>query len=106
MSSSAKTGSPKVTPLRPKGDTFKGPSLATITSAQRAAVVIAVLGETAARPIVEKLDDRALAQIAAELENISYLPREDLADIVMDFLSHLRQTSKNRLRRSLGILTA
>ncbi|WP_084420375.1 FliG C-terminal domain-containing protein [Henriciella litoralis] len=93
MSSSAKTGSPKVTPLRPKGDTFKGPSLATITPAQRAAVVIAVLGETAARPIVEKLDDRALAQIAAELENISYLPREDLADIVMDFLSHLRQTS-------------
>ena len=64
-----------------------------ITHAQRAAVIIAMLGEGAARPIVEKLDDAALAQIAEALESVSLLAREELAEIVIDFLQHLRRTS-------------
>ena len=36
-----------------------------VTPSQRAAVVIAMLGETAAKPIVEMLDDDAIANIAA-----------------------------------------
>lgn len=64
-----------------------------ITASQRAAVVIAVLGEEAAKPIVDRLDDQAIANVAAALETIHYLPREQLTEIVMDFLGHLRSSS-------------
>ena len=64
-----------------------------ITASQRAAVVIAVLGEEAAKPIVDRLDDQAIANVAAALETINYLPREQLIEIVMDFLGHLRSSS-------------
>jgi flagellar motor switch protein FliG len=56
-------------------------------------VVIAVLGEEAAKPIVDRLDDQAIANIAASLETINYLAREQLIEIVMDFLGHLRSSS-------------
>lgn len=64
-----------------------------ISPAQRAAVIIALLGENAAKPIVEKLDDAAIAKVATALENISMLTREELVEIVMDFIGHLRRTS-------------
>ena len=64
-----------------------------ITASQRAAVVIAVLGEEAAKPIVDRLDDQAIANVAAALETINYLQREQLIEIVMDFLGHLRSSS-------------
>nr|WP_321490708.1 FliG C-terminal domain-containing protein [uncultured Hyphomonas sp.] len=66
---------------------------APISSAQRAAVIIALLGESAAKPIVEKLDDVALAKVASALENISMLTRDELVEIVMDFIGHLRKTN-------------
>ncbi|MHA7858236.1 MAG: FliG C-terminal domain-containing protein [Henriciella sp.] len=69
------------------------PSTQHITASQRAAVVIAVLGEEAAKPIVDRLDDQAIANIAASLETINYLAREQLIEIVMDFLGHLRSSS-------------
>lgn len=92
------TTSPKsnVTPLRPAsaaparmGRTGGG----AITPSQRAAVIIALLGEAAAKPIVEKLDDAALAKVVTALEHISVLAREELAEIVIDFLTQLRATS-------------
>lgn len=64
-----------------------------ISPSQRAAVVIAMLGEEAAKPIVDRMDDHAVVRIAASLETISYLPREQLTEIVMDFLRHLRESS-------------
>lgn len=64
-----------------------------ITPSQRAAVVIAMLGETAAKPIVELLDDAAIANIAASLETITVLAREQLIEIVIDFLRQLRLNS-------------
>lgn len=64
-----------------------------ITPSQRAAVVIAMLGETAAKPIVELLDDQAIANIATSLESISVLAREQLIEIVIDFLRQLRLNS-------------
>lgn len=66
---------------------------ASITPSQRAAVIIALLGEAAAKPIVEKLDDAALARVATALENISLLAREELVEIVIDFLTQLRQNA-------------
>lgn len=64
-----------------------------VTPSQRAAVVIAMLGETAAKPIVELLDDRSIANIASSLESISMLAREQLIEIVIDFLRQLRVNS-------------
>ncbi|MCI4643374.1 MAG: hypothetical protein MRY64_01150 [Hyphomonadaceae bacterium] len=77
------------------------PDLSGVTPAQRAAVIIAMLGEGAAKPIVEKLDDAALARVLGELENISYIPRDVLVEIVVDFLGHLR-ASTGALRAGPG----
>ncbi len=67
--------------------------LSGITPSQRAAVIIALLGEEAAKPIVDKLDDAALAKVVTALEHISVLAREELVEIVIDFLTQLRQSS-------------
>ncbi|MGH1422072.1 MAG: FliG C-terminal domain-containing protein [Hyphomonas sp.] len=63
------------------------------TPAQRAAIVIAMLGETAARPIMEKLDDASLARVNQALETIKLIPKRDLTQVVLEFLTELRQTS-------------
>ncbi|MEM7458655.1 MAG: FliG C-terminal domain-containing protein [Pseudomonadota bacterium] len=64
-----------------------------VTPSQRAAVVVAMLGETAAKPIIDRLDDHAIVNIANSLESINYLAREQLIEIVIDFLRQLRQSS-------------
>lgn len=79
------------TPQSPTAEAQK-PAL-NISPSQRAAVVIAMLGEAAAKPIMDRLDDQAVINIAASLESINYLPREQLVEIVIDFLQHLRQSS-------------
>jgi flagellar motor switch protein FliG len=61
-----------------------------VSAAQRAAVIITLLGEDTAKPIVEKLDDAALARVVDAIENISVLTREQLVEIVVDFLTQLR----------------
>jgi len=66
--------------------------VSTITPSQRAAVIIAMLGEAAAKPIVEKLDDAALAKVAVALQNISFVARDEIVAIVIDFLTHLRSS--------------
>lgn len=62
-----------------------------VTPSQRAAVVVAMLGETAAKPIMDLLDDHSVMNIAASLESINFLEREQLIEIVLDFLQHLRK---------------
>ncbi|MEL6829482.1 MAG: FliG C-terminal domain-containing protein [Pseudomonadota bacterium] len=64
-----------------------------MTKAQRAAIVIALLGEASAKPIVEKLDDFAMSQIAEGLETIAVLPKAAQIEVAMDFLGHLRRAS-------------
>lgn len=64
-----------------------------ISPSQRAAVVVAMLGETAAKPIIDRLDDQAIVNIASSLESINYLAREQLIEIVIDFLQQLRRSS-------------
>ncbi len=66
---------------------------AVLTPAQRAAVIITVLGDAAAKPIVDKLDNVALAKVAAALENISFIPREQMVEVVIDFLTQLRDAT-------------
>lgn len=74
-------------------ETLKKKSLQSISPAQRAAIVIAMLGEELAKPIVDKLDDAALANVASGLDALSLLGKDELAEIVVDFLGHLRNTS-------------
>lgn len=92
MSEAATKPGSNVTQMRARGGAASG-KVGAIPPARRAAVVIAMLGEQAARPIVEKLDNASLAQVANELEAVSYLGREELTEIVMDFLQALRATN-------------
>lgn len=68
-------------------------ALQKIPPAQRAAIVIAMLGEEVAKPIIAKLDDAALANVASGLDALALLGKDELAEIVVDFLEHLRNTS-------------
>lgn len=67
-------------------------SVIRMSPALRAAIVIAMLGEELAKPIVEKLDDAALAKVTAGLDTLSLLGKDELSQIVIDFLGHLRNT--------------
>ena len=69
------------------------PKLPPLTTAQRAAVIIALLGDKAAKPIVEKLDDTAMMKVAQALEDMSMLTREQLVEVVIDFVGQLRRTN-------------
>jgi len=64
-----------------------------IPPAQRAAIVIALLKEDAARSVLEKLDEQALKRVQASLEDVSLMPQEQVTQVVMEFLSSLRGTS-------------
>lgn len=77
----------------PKAAGSRAAKRSNITPSQRAAVIIALLGESAAKPIVEKLDDAALAKVVTALEDISVLAREELVEIAIDFLTQLRQNA-------------
>jgi len=91
MSNPPKTN---VTPLVPaRGTSRQLRSAGNVSPAQRAAVIISLLGEETARPIVEKLDDAMLFKVVEAIENISILRREQLVEIVMDFLGQLRENS-------------
>lgn len=76
-----------------KLETSESGSLKNLSPAQRAAIVIAMLGEELAKPIVEKLDDAALAKVASGLDALSLLGKDELTEVVVDFLGHLRNTS-------------
>lgn len=67
--------------------------LQNISPTQRAAIVIAMLGEEFAKPIIEQLDDSELSNIASGLDALSLLGKDELAEVVVDFLGHLRNTS-------------
>ena len=59
------------------------------TRAQRAAIVISLLGEGAARPLLEKLDDSALLRIEAELKTVSLIPKGEILRVAREFLGVL-----------------
>lgn len=67
--------------------------IANVTMAQRAAVIISILGEDIARPIIETLDDEALERVEELLDSINALPVDQTAHIIIDFLERIRGTS-------------
>ena len=75
-------------------DTARQPAArSNVTPSQRAAVIITMLGEGAAKPIVEKLDDTAMVKIAEALQDLSFVTRDEMIMIAIDFLSHLRHSN-------------
>jgi flagellar motor switch protein FliG len=91
MDTPVKRGRPEM--ARQAASAGQGSRPGVITASQRAAVIISLLGEGAAKPIVEKLDDVALAKVIRALETISMLAREELIEIVVDFITQLRQNA-------------
>ena len=93
MKAVAKTAKPEI-PIETERQATPSPAdlRSGLTRSQKAAAIIAVLGQEAARPIVDKLDDHALAKVMTALEQISLLPRRELAGIVLDFLEQLNET--------------
>lgn len=65
-----------------------------IDPALKAAVVFSTLGEEAAKPIAERLDDAALARISAALDLVAKMPREELSSIVVDVIGEMRSDSQ------------
>lgn len=65
-----------------------------IDPALKAAVVFSTLGEAAAKPIAERLDDAALARISSALDLVAKMPREELSAIVMDVIGEMRSDSQ------------
>jgi len=63
-----------------------------IPTAQRAAVIISVLGEEAAKPIVEKLDSTALDNVQSMLNTVHTLPARTTAKIIIEFIEFLTGT--------------
>lgn len=63
-----------------------------IPAAQRAAVIISVLGEEAAKPIVEKLDSAALENVQSMLNTVHTLPARTTAKIIIEFIEFLTGT--------------
>ncbi len=63
-----------------------------LTPEQKAAVIISMLGEGAAKPLLEKMGDEQVAKVLHAFENLDKISREDQAYIVRDFLQGLRAT--------------
>ena len=80
-------------------------SIAHVSMAQRAAVIISILGEDVARPIIENMEDDALERVETLLDSINSLPADQTAQIIIDFLDQIRGTSgaimvgKNQIRQ-------
>lgn len=81
---------------------------ANISMAQRAAVIISVLGEEAAKPIIEKLDSNALETVETMLDTVNSMPAPVTAKIIIDFIEFLSGTpgavltGKNQVRKLIS----
>lgn len=76
----------KITPRR-------SPIVAAMPAARRAAVIITMLGGETASKVLDKLDDESLAKIRGELDQIPYLGRAELVEVIVEFLTDLREAS-------------
>ncbi len=77
-----------------------GPSDAgNYSAAERIAVVITVLGEGAARPILERLDDAVLADVQAAIARLPSIPVQDMALIIRDFTRRAQTSSSDLMEK-------
>ena len=89
-----------------------GEALPHISMAQRAAVIISILGEEAAKPIIEKLDSQALERVESMLDTIHTIPANTTARIIIEFIEFLTGTpgvlvnGKNQVRQLISQIEA
>ena len=82
------------------------------SAAQRTAVVITVLGEAVARPILEKMDDDTLMRVAAAIESVPAMPLEAIRDIIRSFSERVRSpagalaSKRDEARKLVGDVVA
>ena len=67
-------------------------NLPRLTSAQKAAVIIALLGPEKAGPVMELIEDRHLRSFVKSYEKMASIPREVLLAAVADFVTELKQS--------------
>lgn len=75
---------PKPTPKQPPR-----PATARVTSQQKAAIVIAMLGDDA-RPVIEKMDEAHLKTFVTSYAELKKVPRPILLQIVQEFVQEVR----------------
>ncbi len=76
---------PGTDPLAPPAANNNRP----LTSPEKAAVIIALLGADRAGPVVEKIEDRHLRAFMSALENLQQIPRESMLAVVADFITQM-----------------
>jgi len=62
-------------------------------SAQKGAIIVALLGAEAAKPIVEAIEDRHLRSFVAAMGSIELVPREILLATIADFVTDIKKTA-------------
>ncbi len=65
------------------------PAGAHLTTAQKAALIIAALGPEAAGPIIERIEDKHLRSFARAYAHLQSIPKEVLQGVVQEFVGHL-----------------
>lgn len=82
---------------KPPQQKKKAYDISNVPPALRAAIVIALLGEDAAKPILEKLNDDSLTRVKSALEQVSLLPRDLMMAVIGNFLGQLKGGSAHLL---------
>ncbi len=82
-------------PINSPGDLVKTAQQASshLSRAQKAAIIIGLLGPDTAKPIIGNFDDRYLRTFIDTLANINHVPRPVMLSVVADFLTDLKSRS-------------
>jgi len=59
--------------------------------AQKGAIIVALLGADAAKPIVEAIEDRHLRNFVAAMQSIELVPHDVLLATIADFVTHMKK---------------
>jgi flagellar motor switch protein FliG len=77
-----------------------GPVLArNYAAAERIAVVITILGEAVARPVLEKLDDATLAEVQVAISSLPTIPIADMGQIIREFTRRAQNASGDLIEK-------
>ncbi|MEM7686248.1 MAG: FliG C-terminal domain-containing protein [Pseudomonadota bacterium] len=79
------------TPLTPARTAAGGADLIELNQAQKAAVIIGILGPDAAGPVLENMDEENLRSFAAAMSRIKRIPPDVVIETIQEFLIELAQ---------------
>lgn len=79
------------TPLTPARTAAGGIDLIELNQAQKAAVIIGILGPDSAGPVLENMDEENLRSFAAAMSRIKRIPPDVVIETIQEFLIELAQ---------------